>query len=109
MKTKLVATCFVIGALMVPVIGYSADSDTDRSHAKAYVKDSVITTKVKAKLAQEKVMSLVHISVDTDSNGIVWLSGTADTQEAVDKAVSIARSTEGVNSVENNIKIKKSN
>ena len=107
MKTKLIAACFVIGALMAPAIGYSADSDTDRSHPKTYVKDSVITTKVKAKLAEEKMMSLVHIKVDTDSNGIVWLSGTADNQEAVDKATAIAHDTEGVSSVENHIKIKK--
>jgi len=39
---------------MAPVIGYTADSDTDRSHPKTFVKDSVITTKVKAKLAEEK-------------------------------------------------------
>jgi len=108
MKTKFAGLCFVIGALMVPVIGYTADSDTDRSHPKTYVKDSVITTKVKAKLAEEKVSSLVHIRVDTDSKGVVWLSGTADSQESVDKAVSIAHDTEGVSSVVNHIKVKKS-
>ena len=107
MKTKFTAICFVIGALMAPVIGYTADSDTDRSHPKTFVKDSVITTKVKAKLAEEKISSLVHIRVDTDSKGVVWLSGTAESQDSVDKAVSIARDTEGVSSVENHIKIKK--
>lgn len=107
MKIKLATTCFLLGTLLVPIAGYSADSDLDRSHPKAFVKDSIITTKIKAKLAKEEMGSLVHIKVDTDSNGIVWLSGTAKTQEQIDKAVSIANDTEGVTSVNNDIKIKK--
>ena len=39
------------------------------------VKDSVITTKIKAGLAAEEMFSLVHISVDTDHEGAVTLSG----------------------------------
>jgi len=58
-------------------------------------------------LQKKKISSLVHIRVDTDSKGVVWLSGTAESQDSVDKAVSIARDTEGVSSVENHIKIKK--
>lgn len=107
MKIKLATTCFLLGTLLAPIAGYSADSDLDRSHPKAFVKDSIITTKIKAKLAKEKLGSLVHIKVDTDSDGIVWLSGTAKTQEQIDKAVSIAKDTEGVTSVNNDIKIKK--
>ncbi len=79
--------------------------DSDRSSPKAFVKDSVITTKIKAKLAGEKLASAARTKVDTDKNGIVTLSGTAKTQEEADKAVSIARGVEGVVTVENNIKI----
>ena len=106
MKIKLATACFVLGTLLAPIVGFTADSDTDRSHPKAFVKDSAITTKIKAKLAEEKMNSLVNIKVDTDSNGVVWLSGTAKTQEDVDKAVSIAHDTDGVKSVKNHIKIK---
>ena len=105
MKNTLATTCFVIGTLLMPVVGYTADSDTDRSHPSTFVKDSVITTKVKAKLAEEKMGSLVHIKVDTDKDGIVWLSGTAKTQEQIDKAGSIAHDTEGVTEVKNHIKV----
>jgi hyperosmotically inducible protein len=105
MKNTLATTCFAIGILLVPVAGYTADSDMDRPHAGAFVKDSVITTKIKAKLAEEKMNSLVHISVDTDKEGRVWLSGTAKTQGQIDRAVSIAHDTEGVKSVRNDIKI----
>ena len=105
MKISIAAACILTGAVLLPAAGYSADSDSDRMSAKAYVKDSVITTKVKAKLAAEKLASAVHIKVDTDDKGVVVLSGTAKTQEEADKAVSIARSIEGVAMVENKIKI----
>lgn len=105
MNIKLVTTCLLAGALMLPIAGYTADGDTDRSSPKAFVKDSVITTKIKAKLAKDKVSTLVKIKVDTDKDGVVNLSGTARTQKAADKAVTIARSVKGVTSVESDIKI----
>jgi hyperosmotically inducible protein len=106
MKSRLLISCLVAGALMAPVIGYAADGDSDRSSPKAFVKDSVITTKIKAQLAEEKMSSLVRISVDTDANGMVYLSGSAASQAAVDKAVSIARNVKGVKSVQNTIQVK---
>ena len=105
MKTKLAATCFLIGALLVPFASFAADSDKDRTSPKDFVKDSVITTKIKAKLAEEKLSSAVHIKVDTDSKGVVHLSGTAKDQAEADKAGSIAKGVDGVASVENNIRI----
>ncbi|MDB6089473.1 MAG: hypothetical protein JWN85_2257, partial [Gammaproteobacteria bacterium] len=72
-----------------------------------FVKDSAITTSIKTKLAAEHITSLGRIHVDTDKDGIVWLTGSARTQEAVDKAASIARNTEHVKAVHNDIKIKK--
>jgi len=109
MKIKLATTCFIIGALLAPVAAHAADTatDTDRTHPKVFVKDSVITTKIKAKLADEKVSSLAHIKVDTHSKGAVVLSGKVRTQEEADKAVSIARETEGVTSVKSHIRVKK--
>ncbi len=107
MKYRLATTCFVIGSVLAPVAAYAADSDTDRSNPANYVKDSVITTKIKSKLAAEHVGSVTHISVDTDKNGVVWMTGTANSQEEVDKAVAIARDTEGVKSVKNNLNVQK--
>jgi len=52
-------------------------------------------------------ISSKRIHVDTDTDGVVWLSGSARTQEAIDKAESIARETEGVKDVHSHIKIKK--
>jgi len=108
MKTTLVTTCVLFGALIGPaVVVVAEDSDTDRSHAVAFVKDSAITTKIKTKLAAEHVTSLGRIHVDTDKNGVVWLSGSASTQEAADKAASIARETKGVKAVHSEITIRR--
>ena len=82
------------------------DSDADRSHPGAFVQDSAITTKIKSKLAADHITSLGHIHVDTDKDGAVWLSGTARTQEAIDKAVHIARHTEHVRAVHSDIQLK---
>lgn len=106
MKTKLAASCFIIGTLLAPVAAH-ADSEADNAHPMTFVKDSVITTKIKAKLAEEKISSLAHIEVDTDRNGAVVLSGKVKTQEEADKAVSIARETEGVTSVRSKIQLMK--
>lgn len=108
MNTKLAASALFAGALMLPIAGYTADSDSDRSSAHAFVKDSVITVKIKAELAEQKLSSLAHIRVDTDDRGMVTLSGTATSRNAVDKAVSIARAVEGVMNVQSNIRIKNS-
>lgn len=107
MKIQLATSFFVIGTLLAPVIAHAEDQDSDRKHPMTYVKDSVITTKIKAKLADEKMRSLMHIKVDTDSKGAVVLSGTVRSQEEADKAVSIAHETEGVTSVKSHIRVKK--
>lgn len=109
MNTKLIAaSCLVIGSLLAPIAVRAAeDGDADRAHPSAFVKDSIITTKVKAALAKDKMRTLTHIRVDTDRNGMVVLSGSAKSQQDVDAAASIAKAVEGVTSVQNNIQIKK--
>ena len=107
MKTiKFLASAFMIGAFLTLIVGFSADKDSDSSVGE-FVKDSVITSKIKAKLATEKDVSAMDITVDTDKNGVVVLGGTAGSQTSKDKAHSIAHSIEGVTKVMNHIKIKK--
>ena len=48
---------------------------------------------------------MANIKVDTDKDGVVWMSGTVKSQEEVDKALSIARGTEGVKNVKNDVKV----
>ena len=105
MNSKLAASCLVTGALMLPIAGYAADLKSEVSSSEVFVKDSVITTKIKSELAEEKLSSMVHINVDTDNKGAVTLSGTAASRAAGDKAVSITRAVQGVTSVTNHIQI----
>ena len=53
MKKALAITCLVVGgSLATPMVTYAGeDADMDRSQPTTFVKDSAITTKIKAKLA----------------------------------------------------------
>jgi hyperosmotically inducible protein len=108
MKVKLATTCFLVGTLLAPIATLADEGgERDRTHPLTYVKDSVITTKIKAKLADEKLNNLVNIKVDTDDHGAVVLAGKVRSPEDADKAVSIARNTEGVTSVRSDIQVRR--
>ena len=97
MKAKRIVAYSLVACLAAPVVGLAEDrSDADSSHPTQWVKDSAITATIKTKLAAEHLSSLSKIRVETDMNGIVWLSGTAESQQEADKAVEVARATEGV-------------
>lgn len=106
MRTTIAMACLIVSAALAPAVGYSDETDTDRAHPKAFVKDSAITSKIKTKLAAEHLGSLARIHVDTDESGVVWLTGTARSQHDIDRAVRIARHTEHVVAVKNNLVIK---
>src|ERR1700724_3369329 len=108
MRKKIALTCLIATTLMLPVLAYASDDrDSDRSHPKSFVKDSVITTKIKTKLAAEHPGSMARVHVDTDDHGVVWLSGHVRSEEQRERAVAIARETEGVTAVKNHLHIKK--
>ena len=68
----------------------------------AYVDDSAITTKVKAKFADDPTVSAMAIKVDT-MKGVVQLSGFAKSNEERMVAERLARGTNGVQGVRNDI------
>lgn len=78
-----------------------------RESAGERIDDSVITTKVKALYVEDKTVSALGINVET-FKGVVQLSGFADNQTEVDRAVELARGVKGVNSVKNDIRLKSS-
>jgi hyperosmotically inducible periplasmic protein len=100
MKTMVVVALAVMGAIAAPAL-YADDADS--AYPGMYVKDSAITTKVKTKLLAKQPTTLSNVKVNTDRDGVVWLSGTAPTKEASDRAETIARETDGVRGVHNNI------
>jgi len=129
MMKKLATALIVTGLTVAPVASYANGTMGNKSEATnaqagttatqsqsgmtnhamgqktgAAVSDAAITTKVKAKFAAESTVSATKIHVDTD-NGVVKLTGTAKSQDEAAKAAEIAKSTEGVASVDNAIQV----
>lgn len=77
----------------------------DQSTVGAYIDDSVITTHVKAKFAEDKQVSAMAIGVET-LKGVVQITGFAKNSTEKERAGQLARSVKGVNSVINNIVVK---
>jgi hyperosmotically inducible protein len=110
MKRQLALPCAILATLLGSLVAARAqNSNTETAHAAAFVKDSVITTEIKAELAAEHVSSLGDIHVDTDKTGVVWLSGSVRTRKAADRAVAIARATAHVKTVHSDLRVAKSN
>ena len=70
-----------------------------------YVVDTVITTKVKAAILGEDSLKSAEINVET-FKGVVQLSGFVNSQADINKAVQVARSIKGVQSVKNSMRLK---
>ena len=104
MKHLILASMIAASVVCVPM-ALADEPGTTAESSHHFVKDSLITTKVKAKLAEKHLTTLTRIKVDTDENGVVWLSGRAPTQDAADLASMIAKNTEGVTSVHNDVAV----
>jgi hyperosmotically inducible periplasmic protein len=76
----------------------------DQQSVGTYVDDSVITSRVKARLAEDKIVSALVLSVET-FKGVVQLSGVAKTEAERSTAEKLARETAGVVGVQNNIRV----
>lgn len=97
MKMNL-KSLLMVAALAMPLSGFAADGDPISTKTG----DAVITTKVKAAFAKDNAVDASDIKVETDSDGMVQLSGTATKAEAA-KAEKIAKSVKGVTAVKNDI------
>ncbi len=104
MKKTNVLSRFSVLILLIAIFAACASTPTRESTGQ-YVDDSVITTRIKAQLAEDNFLKSFQISVET-YKGVVQLSGFVNSQEAVDKAGQIARSVKGVQSVKNNLIVK---
>jgi len=77
----------------------------DQQTVGAYLDDSAITTAVKGRMVDNKTVDASSISVET-LNGTVMLSGFAKNAGERDVAESLARKTDGVKIVKNEIAIR---
>lgn len=70
----------------------------------AAMADAAVTTAVKSKLLADAMVAGLTIDVDT-SDGVVTLNGRVKTKAESDRAVMLARQTEGAKRVVNNLEI----
>lgn len=99
-KLSSLAAALVMGATLAACAGTATTKSTGD-----IVDDAWIATKVKAKLVDDPMTKARDIQVET-FKGTVQLSGFADSQAEVDRAVQLANETKGVTSVRNNITLK---
>lgn len=103
MKSKLATAGLLMGALLLPVAGYTAEK-APAGRSDQPIDDSVITTKVKSLFVKDEQVRARNIEVKT-VNGVVELSGTAGSKQEASRAASIARKVQGVKSVKNDIQV----
>jgi len=99
MKARIIAAtvaCFALGGMACGAFAETAGQKVD---------DATIVAKVKSKLLASKDVSGMAVDVDA-KDGVVTLSGTADTKAERSKAAQIAKSTGGVARVDNHIVVK---
>lgn len=70
----------------------------------AAITDAAITSAVKAKFLADTTVKGLRIDVDT-SNGMVTLNGNVSSKAEADRAMTLARNTDGVKNVHSNLKI----
>jgi len=88
------------------IAGAIADKSKDvASAAGEAITDGWITTKVSAKFADETLLKGSHINVDTN-NHVVTLKGTVGSDAAKTRAAEIARGTEGVTRLVNQLVVR---
>jgi hyperosmotically inducible protein len=100
MNAKSILTAALLGS----AIAFGGCTHLTDKPASVIVSDAEITTKVKAKFVEDPVVKAMNIKVDT-YQGVVQLSGFANSQAEAEKAAVLARNTHGVKSVKNDIRL----
>lgn len=107
MKTRetLRASCLAVAAIIGMASLPACAVKRDQSTVGEYIDDVGITTRVKAKFAENKQVDATSISVET-LNGTVMLSGFAKSQAEKDTAARLAAETKGVKAVKNEVAVR---
>ena len=101
MNRFLFAFAVALGGLTLAGCSVSGGQST----VGQFVDDATITTRVKARLADDPQVSALRIGVET-LNGTVQLSGFAQTQLEKDQASRLAQSVPGVRNVRNDVVVR---
>lgn len=103
---KLISSIALVALAATAVIASTGCAVArDQQTVGSYIDDATITTRVKAKFAEDPTVSAMAIGVES-LKGVVQLSGFAKSAEERNKAESLARATSGVVAVKNDIVIR---
>lgn len=109
MTTRILLSCVVacsLGALTATATADPAPGMYGPA-TKVVITDSAITSSIKAQYESAHGDSLAHVRVDTDDHGVVKLGGEVRSQAAADRAIAIAKATDGVREVRSDIEVDK--
>lgn len=96
----------MIGLILILLIFTVACSSTSKQESTGeYFDDTLITTKVKAAILDEKELKSAEVNVET-FKGVVQLSGFVNSQSDINRAANVARNIKGVKSVKNDMRVK---
>ncbi len=102
MKIRTMLAAAVSAAALLTATGCAVSRGQETTGA--YIDDAAITTKVKAKFVQDKLVDATSIKVET-LNGTVMLSGFAKNAAEKVLAESLARDVSGVKMVKNELTV----
>ncbi len=85
---------------------YGCASSTSREVTEEHVADSAITAQIIAALSADMQLRAPSLIKVETANGIVLLTGFADSRPGADEAVAIARSVRGVKDVRDDIAVR---
>ena len=101
---------FLAASMAAVALGLSAcasrDEDPARRSAGEFSSDAALTAKVKTAIAKDAGLgSAAAVNVNS-YRGVVQLSGFVDSPDKIRRAEEVARSVQGVQRVENGVKVK---
>lgn len=100
MNTRIILAATIAVAAVFTTTGCAVVRD--QQTVGSYIDDATLTTRVKAKFAENTTVSALAIKVET-LEGVVQLSGFAKSNTERTLAETLARSTSGVKGVRNDI------
>jgi len=103
MQARHILTAAMTAIALLTTAGCSVTRHQETTGA--YLDDTTITTRVKAKFAEDSTVSAMAISVET-MKGTVQLSGFAKSLDEKMTAEKLARSVSGVTDVRNDIVVR---
>jgi len=101
-KGKFILSLVLVIVLLAAGPVLAEDKNSEYSVGE-FVKDSAITTQIKAKILAAKEIDSLHIKVDTDNSGIVVLTGAVKSAAEKERVHDIAHSVEGSRKVINKL------